>query len=299
MSTDIAVLSQAELDLLNSLAAEMGASQEELTGGSGSFLPALKVWMEDDSEEDGAPRLKGKLYVTGQDPIVYVDPKNPPKFRALTQTFQWRQWDDANKVNVNKTRLLYSFKEEARDEKGTIRCGKPPSKDLKDNKELQKKYEDIKTFRILQGLISYVGKTADGTEVEVKDLLISIQAKGASFNAFDEEVVKQIPDKFNLWDFESYITTTREKNGTVTYWVMHYEPDFNTKLPMTLTVLNTISDLKNKIDATNKAIDTKYYDAINGRDKDQGAIDALKTVSGGRPGKFNALDDDMSDDIPF
>ncbi len=298
MTTEIAVLSQAELDLLNSLASEMGASAEDLTGG-GTFLPSLKVWMEDDSEEDGAPRLKGKLYVTGQDPIVYVDPKNPPKFRALTQTFQFRHWDKESETIVNKTRLLYSFKEEARDEKGTIRCGKPPSKDLRDNKALQKQYEDIKTFRILQGFISYVGKTADGQEVEVKDLLISIQAKGASFNAFDEEVVKQMPDKFNLWDFESTISTTREKQGTVTYWVMHYEPDFNNKLPMTLPVLNTISDLKNKIDDTNRAIDKKYYDAINNKNGDDDAIAALKTVGGGRPGKFSNLDDDLSDAIPF
>jgi hypothetical protein len=296
LSNELATISQEELD---ALAADMGASSEDLAGGGGSFLPAFKVWQEDDSEEDGAPRLKGKLYITGQDPFVYADNKTVVTFRPLTQTFQYRQWDDDNKINVNKTRLIYSFKDEARDEKGTLRCGKPPSKDLKDNKELQKKYEDIKTFRILQGYVSYVGKTAEGDVVEVKDVLVSINSKGASFNAFDEEVIKKMPDKSSLWDFASTITTSKEKKGTVTYWVLHYEPDFSVKLPLTIETFNTIKDLKEKIEATNKAIDKKYYEAKSGAGVDRAAEEAIKGVSSGRPGANRGLAADFDDDIPF
>lgn len=298
MTTELSVVTQEQLD---ALAALMGASQEDLTGGGGNFLPQLKVWMEDDGEEDDAPRLKGKLHITGQDPIVYAKP-GTVRFRALTQTFQWTQYDKEKEATVNRTRLIFNFKEEARDENGTFRCGKPPSKELKDNKALQEKYKDITTYRRLQGLVSYVGTTADGTEVEVKDVLVVINAKGASFSQFDEEVIKQMPAKTNLWDFESVITLTKEKNGSVTYWVMHYEPDFNKKLKVTPDLFVTLTELKESIDKFNKEVDTKFYNAINNRDTDAQAIAALKTVEGksSRPGKFSSLDDDLNDsDIPF
>ena len=296
MSKDIAVISQEEL---NALALEMGASAEDLQGGGGTFLPQFKVWTDDDEDDDNAPRLKGKLYITGQEPLVYAKP-NTVRFRALTHTFQWTDYDNDAKKTVNRTRLISSFKEEARDEKGTLRCGKPPSKELRDNEALKKKFESVTTYRRLQGYVSYVGTTADGKEVEVKDVLVSINAKGASFTAFDEQVIRNMPPKTMLWDFESSITLNKEKNGSVTYWVMQYEPDFANKLPMTVDVFNTVKELKANIDAFNKEVDTKYYDAISNRDRSESAIDALKTVSGmARPAKGGTLDDDFEDDIPF
>lgn len=282
--------------LLAALAEELGSSAEDLQGGGGSFLPTFKVWSEDD-EEDG-PRLKGKLYITGQEPLVYAK-AGTVKFRALTQTFQYTQFDKDKNATVNRTRLMSSFKDEARDEKGTLRCGKPPSKDLRDApKEVKERYADITTYRRLQGYVSYVGTTAEGEEVEVKDVLVSISNKGASFNSFDDEVIKNMPPKTMLWDFESSITLTKEKNGSVTYWIMHYEPDFANKLPVTMPVFETLTELKNGIEAFNKEIDTKYYQAKEAGNVSDNAIDALKTVSG-RPGKFNGLDEDLDDDIPF
>lgn len=292
---DIAVINQDEL---NALIAELGASSEDLQGGGGNFLPQLKVWMEEDDDDDDAPRLKGKLFITGQDPLVYAK-AGTVKFRALTQAFQWTQYDSDSQKTVNRTRLITSFKEEARDEKGTLRCGKPPSKELRDNKALQKKYEDITTFRRLQGYVSYVGTTADGEEVSVNNVLVSINAKGASFSAFDEEVIRHMPPKTNLWDFESNITLSKEKNGSVTYYVMHYEPDFVNKVALDIDTFNTLKELKEGMDAFNREVDKKHYAAIHNRNSDNAAIDALKVVSG-RPGKpSHSLDDDFEDDIPF
>jgi len=202
MSTEIAILTQAELDLLNSLASDMGASSEDLTGGGGNFLPQFKVWMDEDGDEDDAPRLKGKMFITGQEPLVYAKP-GTVKFRALTQAFQLTQYDKPTNKTVNKTRLMYSFKEEARDEKGTLRCGKPTSKEIRENPALKEIYKDITTFRRLQGYVSYVGVTADGQEVVVDNVLVGLNHKGANFTAFEDEVVQKMPPKYNLWDFES------------------------------------------------------------------------------------------------
>lgn len=297
MTNELAIVSQEEID---ALAASLGASQEDLTGGGGNFLPSLKVWMEEDGDEDDAPRLKGKLFVTGMDEPVFT---KEVTFRPLTQAFQWTQWDNDAKKTVNRTRLIASFKEEARDENGTVRCGKPPSKDLKDNKALQEKFKDVTTFRRVQGYVSYTGTTKDGTEVTIDNLLVGINSKGANFNPFDDEFIKKMPEKSNLWDFETKISLSKEKNGSVTYYVMHYEPDFGSKVRLTPPVFADIKGLKETMDTVNKEIDTKYYDALAAKKEDGAAIDALKTVGGsgtGRPGKFTSnLDDDLHDDIPF
>lgn len=295
MTTELSVINQDEL---NALIADLGTSSEDLQGGGGNFLPQLKVWMEDDSEEDGAPRLKGKLYITNQEPLVYAKP-GTVKFRALTQTFQYTKYDKEAQKTVNRTRLMNSFKDEARDEMGTLRCGKPPSKDLRDNKALQELYKDVTTYRRLQGYVSYVGTTADGEEVKVDNVLVTINAKGASFSTFEEEVIRNMPPKTNLFEFSSDITLTREKNGSVTYWVMHYAPDFANKIALDLETFNTLKELKAGIDNFNKEVDKKYYEAVHNRTEDDAAINALKTVSG-RPGKLNTLADDFDDDdIPF
>jgi hypothetical protein len=300
-STELMVISQADLD---ALASETGASQEDLNGGGGSFLPQFKVWSEDDPDDEGAPRRKGKLFITGQEPLVFAK-ANTVTFRPLTQSFQWTQWDDSTKTVTNKSRLVTSFKEEARDEKGTVKCGKPPSKDLKENKALKEMYDDITTWRRIQGFVSYSGVDEQGNDVEVKDVLVSINSKGASFTAFDEEFVKKMPEKSSLWDFNARITLSKEKNGAVTYWVMHYEGDFATKLPVNVLVFNTIKDLNDKRVAANRAIDKKYYEALEAKNGDNAAINALKNVGGGsssgRPGlNRNQLDDDFDDNsIPF
>lgn len=275
------------------LADELGVNAEDLQGG-GKYLPSLRVWGKDDAEEEDAPRLKGKMYVTGiegYDEPIFVVP-NTITFRPLTQTFQWTQYDKEQKKTVNRTRLIPNFNEEARDEKGTIRCGKPPSKDLKDNKALQKLYEDITLYRRLQGILNFTGKTAAGKEVKVENLLSSINLKGANFLPFDEEFAKKLPAKSRLWDWVTSISTTRHVNGQVTYWVFHFDCDFKEKEKVTPELFQSLIYLQGQINDMNKAIDKSYYDAINNKQSSEDAISALKTVN-------SSLQSDMDDDIPF
>jgi hypothetical protein len=283
---------------IKALAAEMGATTDDLQGG-GNFLPSLKVWMDEDSEEEGAPRLKGKMFLTGTDPVLFAKP-GTVVFRPLTQMFQWTEWDKDAKKTVNRSRLIYNFKEEARDEKGTLKCGKPPSKDLRDNPALAKQYENITTWRRLQGLVSFVGIDKDGNEVAVNNKLIGLNLKGANFVPFDEEYIQLMPKGSMLWDFEAKISTTREKNGSVTYYIMHFEPDFVDRKKFTPEVYETLKALKADAEATNKEIDQKYYDALNRRKSDADVVDSLKTVgasASGRPGMNRGLSADL--DIPF
>ena len=283
MSNELEIISQEDLA---ALAHEMGASAEELQGG-GSFLPAVKVWLEDDAEADDAPRLKGKLYVTQQETTVFAQP-GTVVFRPLTHVYQWTHFDPAAKKTINRTRMIFSFKEEARDERGTLRCGKPTAKVLRDNPDLAKRYEDVTTYRRVQGLISYRGIDDKGNQHEVKDLLVSISFKGSNFNSFQDDFIKSMPSGSNIWDWKTGVSLSREKNGSVTYYVFHFDPDFTNRVPMDRKVYDTIVGLNETIKSFNDDIDKKYYSALHDSTQYDAADAALAGAGSSLP-----------EDIPF
>jgi hypothetical protein len=284
---NVAVISAEELAAFD---AASGASKEALTGG-GDFIPSLKVMYDEPDEDTGLPNHIGKFFVTGDNP-VYAKKVN---FRPLVQNFQWVQWDDVAKKVVNKTKYISSlFKDEARDELGTVKCGKPPSKELKADPKLAELYDDITTFRNVHGLVWYVGDDADGNEVNVPPTLVTLRLKGANWAPFQEEVIDEMPKGSKIYEFEMKLSAKKEKNGASTYYVVHFDPDFNQRLPMTVDVFETCKGLTTRFDEINKEIDFKYYKAIENRNKSDKAVDALDLEV-----VHNPLEDDMNDSIPF
>jgi hypothetical protein len=281
MSNDLAIISQEEID---ALAKRAGTVQTV-----GDYIPQLKV-NYDDEDEDGNELRKGEFFVTGQDKVAYA---KSVVFRPLTHHFQWTKYDKVSEKVTNRTRLIPNFREEPRDETGTVRCGKPPSKDLKANPALAAKYDDITCYRQVQGLVSYKGKTATGEEVEVKDLEVSLRLKGANFSPFEEDYFSKLGNN-KLWDFEIPLYTDKAKNGASTYFVIRFDKaDFGKRLQMSAPVFKTALALQDRVDVINKEVDTKYYDAVHSRTRDDDAISQLKTVGG------KSLNDDFDDDIPF
>jgi len=282
MSTEVAVISQEELDLLAGLT---GAKQTQ-----GSFIPQLKV-NYDDEDSDGKEIKKGLFFVTNQDKLVYAKTVN---FRPLTQHFQWTQYDDVAKKTLNRTRFVTTLMgtDEPRDELGTIKCGKPASKDLKANPALAKKYEDITCYRTIHGLVSYSGEDAEGNKVEVIDLPCALRLKGANFAPFEEEYFSKIGKSY-IWDYSINLRTTKEKNGASTYYVVHFDDvDFTKREKVTVDVYNTIKGFQERIEETNKAIDQKYYESLHSLKESSSAIQSLKNVG-------LDLHNEMDEDIPF
>lgn len=290
-TTDIALINADEYA---ALVAASGASAEDLSGGGGDYLPQLKVNYQD--EDSNGKELKvGYFVVTGQDPAVYA--KNVT-IRPLTHNFQWTQYDKEEEKVVNRTRFVKNFREEARDEKGLIRCGKPASKILKESPELAKQYSDVTLYRNIDVLVSYTGEDADGNTNEVKDLLATMRLKGANFSPFQDEYIDNMPKNTMLWDFPIRLSVTKHKQdpkSVVSYYVIHFEADFTNRLPMTVDVFETVKALNGRIESFNKEVDKKYYAVIDERSKSEAALKALDVS----PAK-DLLDDFKSDDdIPF
>lgn len=276
--TDVAVLNEAELAELAILA---GADPE--ADGGGPRTPVLKV-NPDDEDADGNEIPRGQLFITEQDEPVYA---KTVRIRPLTQHYQYMDFDGDAKKLRSKTVLNTSFKQEFIDSAGTIRCGRPGGVEWKEmSEERKKQFKDVSCTRLLGVLVSYEGKTKDGTKVTVENQPALFKLRGTNFMGFDDEVIKQIPKGRKMWDFWADITLTRQKNGATTYWTFNYKVDTSAPAPLDGQTVETIKHFASMVESENRQVRKDYEAAVRKRSGDAEAIDALG----------EDLDDDLNDD---
>lgn len=241
----------------------------------GMQLPELKV-MLDDEDADGKRLPKGSFYVKGHGTEnVYAKEVN---IRVMAHHFQYVDFDGEAKKVRNKTILATSFRSDFPDVKGTLRCGRPTSKVFKElSDEAKKKYESITCYRILRGIISYEGETQSGEKVKIENVPFIVRLKGSNFMGFDEEFASKLQSGRDLWDYWTTLSLERKKNGSVTYFVFHYAPQFQTPAVFDMPTVETIRAFSAMVGGENdrimeshrtaltKAYDTdEIYDAISG-----------------------------------
>lgn len=267
------------------LASQMGANSNTKPDNSNvSRLPQLVINSQvDDDEGNSLPR--GHFTIKGVDTSAYAEKVN---FRPLSHHFQYLEWDNVNNRMACKSKIISNFGEEPIDTRGTVRCGKPISSQLRDMAPEQKeKYAGITCFRQVRGLVSGTAKTASGEEVTWDNIPVILMLKGTNFNPFEDEYLKVIPKGRNIWDFQAALTSKRHKNGSVTWFTFHYAPDLKNPLGLDDKVVETIQVIAASIKSENARVKKAYDLALSNQQMDQQAIDALN----------NSLDDDLDDEL--
>tara|TARA_R110000787_G_scaffold579_7_gene2096 strand:+ start:916 stop:1728 length:813 start_codon:yes stop_codon:yes gene_type:complete len=265
MSTDVAVINEEEkLAMLRDLGMEDDKPK---------YLPQLKINYKDENEAD-VKLTKGLFYVDGSDDEpVYAEEVD---FRPLSMQFQYMDYDNAVSKMRNRTISVNRLMDETRDMLGTIRCGKPTSKILKTlPADEQKKYESIKCYRQVRGLVSYTGKTATGETKTIENLPVLLSLKGSNFSPFEDAVVKALPRGRKLYEYWIHLSNTKVK-GKTTYWVIDYKPDFSTAVALDAPTFETMRGFKALSDSENAYIEGKYIEALSGDALDAEAMDGLE-----------------------
>ena len=261
-----------DADELATLRRSMGVDP---TADRGMQLPELKV-MLDDEDANGQRLPKGSFYIKGHGTEnVYAKEVN---IRVMAHHFQYVDFDGEAKKVRNKTILATSFRSDFPDVKGTLRCGRPASKVFKElSDDAKKKYESITCYRILRGIISYEGETQSGEKVKIENVPFIVRLKGSNFMGFDEEFASKLQSGRDLWDYWTTLSLERKKNGSVTYFVFHYAPQFQTPAVFDMPTVETIRAFSAMVSGENdrimeshrtaltKAYDTdEIYDTISG-----------------------------------
>ena len=248
------------------LMAAMGAGDQSQSEATGNRLPLLKVNYQDE-DDNGNELKKGIFALTLPSGTVYG---KDVTVRVFADYMQYLDYDPEENSVVNKT-IIHRVGDEPIDETGSVRCGKPTSKDLRDmDADTKAKYKNITCFRYLYSMVSIADAVdSEGNSVEVVDQPCLLRLKGASFLAFSQDVIEPCKNlKLKFMQVTSKLVTNRQKNGSVTYFTVSFEPDFKTKLDISTDDLQFMSKILDTVNAENKQVIKKHNDALYGKQAD-------------------------------
>jgi hypothetical protein len=278
---DLAVSNAAEMAKLNAI---LGLNDAPIGGGDrapSNRLPELKInYQRKDKEGRSIKDKIGMFYVKGLEKEVYAE---EVKIRVLSQVFQWIDFDEEEMKPRNRTIMIPRFSMEPIDELGTIRCGKPTSKQMADwGKEEKAKFSTINLFRQLRGLVSYKGVTAEGEEVVIENQPMILMNKRGNYMTFEDQVIKKISGR-DFKDFWVTVKSIEQEMGSVVYYTFDYEPDLLNPVPLDDDTYQTMIRFAEMISSDNDKIKQKYNASLGG-------IDSIDLEA------MNALDADLEDD---
>ena len=219
---------------------EVNALLAELGGGADSEqdtikIPFLKVQYEPEDKQD-RPVPRGHFFLQGEDDPVYA---KSVKVHVMAQYYQYREQNPDTYKIVNKTILLDDIRKnrEARDMLGGFMCGRPDAKALKmlepDEQKMWRK--KVKATRILRGVTSYIGKTADGEEKVVENQPFQLYLTGSNFLTFDK-VIEALPFGKKFQDVWADLDTRKEGKAFINQFAI----DFSSPAVLTPEVVETM-----------------------------------------------------------
>lgn len=228
----------------------------------GINLPILKAEYNDDAK-------LGKFVLTHNDETYHAD---SVMFRPLIQTFKWQHYNfDENEMIVETIEVRDLFTEEPIDTNGTLRCGKPLSKNIAE--EDKPKWADVKFSRIMRGLVTL--------NDDVKNIPCVLYLKGRTLNPIQDIYLSKLKSKKkHMRDFFVKMTTKQEKKGNVKWYEFLYEPQWDTQIAVDQPTVETIKVFTDMINDKNKAVRDKYTEALRANNLDSSAIDALQDALG-------------------
>lgn len=266
----------SDLDVGQLTALMSGGASQQAQSEQSDLLPLLRTNYQEE-DDDGNELKKGTFVLDGKD-IEKVYAKEV-QFRALGDFMQYLHYDSDEQKTVNRT-IIHRVGDEAIDETGTLRCGRPAGKDFHALDEKEKsKYQGITCFRYIYGLVSYKGTNAEGEEREVVETPCLFRTKGASFMNFTKEVIE--PSSAQNLPFQNVTSTLsneRKRNGGVIYFTSHFSPDFKKTAELSPDNVETMKHILTLIKNVNDSVRAKYNESIKARTASSNEADVVDAI---------------------
>jgi len=263
---------------LEEISAQLGASSTT----KGPSIPSLKI-NSNGEDSTGNQIPLGSFFLNTAEDRVYA--KEGVKLRAFSNHIQYQHWGDSGLIN--KSLLVKNQREEARDQLGGVMCGMPTyEQSVQMTPEERKEYEGRDRFRVIRGLVTYTGQTAQGKEVTIENEPCILSLKRRNYGPFWHDVLKRMPRGMNLWDFESLLNAEKMKTdkGAV-YYIMRFSPQFGSPIPMDQLTYDSLAHVTGLITAENKRIDEAFKASSTQTEEEKDASRILEAV--------DSLDEDV------
>ena len=208
-----------------------GLSQEQIMSmigqeksSTGNFLPKLAINRFPEND-DGAEVPVGSygVYVPELDSMAYG---KPVTFRPFMNAYQYMKYDADKNEYSNRSIIFKSWKDEAIDIQGGVRCGKIPAKELANlSDEERMKQKAIKCYRLVYGLVSFKGALPGGEATEVKDLPVLWKVTGSNFKPVGEAIESLRRRGKVMFNHTLTLKSKKKKAGSNVFYVSDISVD--------------------------------------------------------------------------
>ena len=228
--------------------------QEDDSGGSSSVILSRLAINRMGEDDDGNKVEVGtyKIYDPVSERLVYSKKNGPVKLRPFIRSYQYMEYNPDENNYSNKSIIFKSWKDEAIDMNGGIKCGKVPFKEIETlSREDQAKQKQIKCYTLVYGLLNMDAVTGDGKEVTIEDLPILWRATGMNFRPINE-AISSIKGQDKLQQNTNLLLSTqRKKHGANVYYMTSISLDkdnveFTKKNYETIEMFNQLITEENK-----------------------------------------------------
>ena len=185
---------------------------------TGNFLPKLSINRFPEND-DGAEVPVGSYatHVPELDSIAYG---KPVTFRPFINAYQYMKYDAEKNEYSNRSIIFKSWKDEAIDAKGGVRCGKIPAKELANlSEEERTKQKAIKCYRLIYGLVSFDGVLPGGAEAHVTNLPVLWKVTGSNFKPVGEAIESLRRRGKVMFNHTLTLKTKKKKAGSNVFYV--------------------------------------------------------------------------------
>jgi len=191
---------------------------------TGNFLPKLAINRFPEND-DGAEVPVGSygVYVPELDSMAYG---KPVTFRPFMNAYQYMKYDAEKNEYSNRSIIFKSWKDEAIDIQGGVRCGKIPAKELANlSDEERMKQKAIKCYRLVYGLVSFKGSLPGGTDAEVTNLPVLWKVTGSNFKPVGEAIESLRRRGKVMFNHTLTLKSKKKKAGSNVFYVSDISVD--------------------------------------------------------------------------
>ena len=274
--------------MVNDLKAFNSLSKEEImrmTGqDDGSIISSgtlSRLTINRAAEDDDGNQLSAGVYTTYDASIedrVYSIKDKPIQFRPFINAYQYMQYDpDSNSYPCSSV-IFKSWKDEAIDTNGGVRCGKVIGKEKEQLTQAEiDSQKNIKCYRLVYGLVSFDGTNSTGEPVSIDAMPVLFRVTGSNFTPIGE-ALKSLKGRESLMQNHLLnLKTTRKKAGSNVYYVSQISVD-NKEVEFTQKDLEHMDMFRALIEEENARVSEKYQNAVKNKESDAASAKVINEM---------------------
>jgi hypothetical protein len=242
----------------------------------GSTTPSLPRLMinrnPEDEEGNRLPIGRFSVYHTEAGENVYG---LPVKFRPFISAMQYMEYSAEEQAYLSRSIIFKNWKDEPIDTIGGVRCGKVPFKDRVNltSDELADQ-RSKKCYRLVYGLVSFIGKIANDTDFEVKDYPVLWRVTGTQFNPVGNALKSISQRKKLMFNCILNLETEKRKSGANVFYIAKIGVNADAGVKLTKTDEDTLRNFQEVIENENTEVFELYKQAKKGKATSNDAANA-------------------------